>query len=93
MSPSIWQVLILLVIIILLFGTSKLKNVGSDLGSALKGFKKAIKDDEGDKDDDPKGNNQEDADFEPLDKPATRTDQSATVKNTEPASQKPSNKE
>jgi sec-independent protein translocase protein TatA len=43
---SIWQVLIVLGIVILLFGTSKLRNVGSDLGSALKGFKKAIKEDE-----------------------------------------------
>ena len=45
MGISLWQVLIVLAIVILLFGTSKLRNVGSDLGSALKGFKKAIQDD------------------------------------------------
>jgi sec-independent protein translocase protein TatA len=39
---SIWQLLIVLVIIILLFGTKKLKNVGGDLGSAIKSFKKAV---------------------------------------------------
>ena len=39
---SIWQLLIVLVIILLLFGAKKLRNVGSDLGSAVKGFKKAI---------------------------------------------------
>ena len=39
---SIWQLLIIAVIIVLLFGTKKLRGVGSDLGSAVKGFKKAI---------------------------------------------------
>lgn len=43
---SIWQLLIVLVIIILLFGTKKLRNVGGDLGGALKNFKKAVKDEE-----------------------------------------------
>ena len=42
MGISIWQLLIVLVIIILLFGTKKLKNIGSDLGGALKGFKKEM---------------------------------------------------
>ena len=42
---SIWQLLIILAIIVLLFGTKKLKGMGSDLGSAVKGFKKAINDD------------------------------------------------
>lgn len=50
MGPSIWQLLIVLVIVILLFGTKRLKNIGSDLGGALKGFKKAV-DDGGKKDD------------------------------------------
>lgn len=40
---SIWQLVIVLGIIILLFGTKKLRNIGGDLGSAVKGFKKAIK--------------------------------------------------
>ena len=42
---SIWQLLIILVIVIMIFGTKKFKNIGSDLGSAIKGFKKSIKDD------------------------------------------------
>ncbi len=39
-----WQLLIVAVIIVLLFGTKKLRNVGTDLGSAIKGFKKAVTD-------------------------------------------------
>lgn len=42
MGISIWQLLIVLVIIVLLFGTKKLKNIGSDLGGAFKGFKKEM---------------------------------------------------
>jgi sec-independent protein translocase protein TatA len=49
MGISIWQLLILLAVVILIFGTKKLKNVGGDLGSAIKGFKSAVKD--GDADD------------------------------------------
>ena len=45
---SIWQLLIVLVIVILLFGTKKLKGLGSDLGSAVKGFKKAVSDKDAD---------------------------------------------
>ncbi|ORT51696.1 hypothetical protein ST37_04935 [Vibrio sp. qd031] len=40
------QLLIIAVIVILLFGTKKLRNIGGDLGSAVKGFKKAMSDDE-----------------------------------------------
>ncbi|WMN58454.1 Sec-independent protein translocase subunit TatA [Pseudoalteromonas xiamenensis] len=43
---SIWQLLIVLAIIVLLFGTKKLRGIGNDLGSAVKGFKKAISEDE-----------------------------------------------
>lgn len=43
---SIWQLLIILLIVFMLFGTKKLRNLGSDLGGALKGFKTAMKDDE-----------------------------------------------
>jgi sec-independent protein translocase protein TatA len=43
-SFSIWHWLIVLVIVLLVFGTKKLKNMGSDLGSAVKGFKDGIKD-------------------------------------------------
>ena len=44
---SIWHWLIVLVVVVLIFGTKKLKNVGSDLGSAVKGFKDGIKDGNG----------------------------------------------
>lgn len=40
---SIWHWLIVLVVVVLVFGTKKLKNVGSDLGSAVKGFKDGMK--------------------------------------------------
>ncbi|MCF7501835.1 MULTISPECIES: Sec-independent protein translocase subunit TatA [unclassified Pseudoalteromonas] len=43
---SIWQLVIILAIIVLLFGTKKLRGIGGDLGSAVKGFKKAVSDDE-----------------------------------------------
>ena len=46
MGISIPQLMIILLIVALLFGTKKLRNIGGDLGSALKGFKNAIKDDE-----------------------------------------------
>lgn len=40
------QLIIILVIVLLLFGTKKLRNIGGDLGSTIKGFKKAMSDDE-----------------------------------------------
>lgn len=43
-SFSIWHWLIVLVVVVLIFGTKKLKNVGSDLGAAVKGFKDGVKD-------------------------------------------------
>lgn len=42
---SIWQLLIIALIVVLLFGTKKLSGIGSDLGSAIKGFKKSLKED------------------------------------------------
>ena len=42
---SIWQLLIVLAIVVLLFGTKRLKGMGSDIGGALKGFKKALNSD------------------------------------------------
>lgn len=45
-SFSIWHWLIVLVIILLIFGTKKLRNVGQDLGGAVKGFKEGLKDGE-----------------------------------------------
>ena len=43
---SIWQLVIILAIIVLLFGTKKLRGIGGDLGSAVKGFKKAVSEDD-----------------------------------------------
>jgi len=43
---GIWQLVIIAVIVVLLFGTKKLRNMGSDLGSAVKGFKKAVSDED-----------------------------------------------
>jgi sec-independent protein translocase protein TatA len=42
-AMSIWHWLIVLVIIMLVFGTKKLKNIGSDLGGAVRGFKEGVK--------------------------------------------------
>ena len=43
---SIWSLLLILAIVVLLFGTKKLRNVGADLGGAIKSFKKSVKDEE-----------------------------------------------
>lgn len=45
---SVWQLLIVLAIVIMLFGTKRLRNLGGDLGGAVKGFKKAMDDDKTD---------------------------------------------
>ncbi|KAE9533203.1 Sec-independent protein translocase subunit TatA [Ursidibacter arcticus] len=67
---SIWQLLIVVAIIVLLFGTKKLRNLGSDLGESVKGFKKAMSDDK------PK-----DAEFEKVEqKQAESTEQKAKDK-------------
>ena len=42
---SIWQLLIILAIVIMLFGTKRLRTLGSDLGSAVKGFRKSMSED------------------------------------------------
>ena len=49
---SIWQLLIVLVIVLLLFGTKRLRNLGSDLGNAIKGFRGAMTEGEKEKDKD-----------------------------------------
>lgn len=46
MSPSFWQLLIIVLIVVLLFGTKKLAGLGSDLGAAIKGFKKSVSNDD-----------------------------------------------
>ncbi|MEM8498222.1 MAG: twin-arginine translocase TatA/TatE family subunit [Pseudomonadota bacterium] len=45
---SIWQLLIILAIVVMLFGTKRLRNMGSDLGEAIKGFRNSINDKEED---------------------------------------------
>ncbi|OGT66269.1 MAG: preprotein translocase subunit TatA [Gammaproteobacteria bacterium RIFCSPLOWO2_01_FULL_47_190] len=60
MGISIWQLLIILIIVALLFGTKKLRNIGGDLGSAIKSFRKAASEAEDDttaKDSTPKHGN------------------------------------
>ncbi|MDG1815248.1 MAG: twin-arginine translocase subunit TatE [Glaciecola sp.] len=56
---SIWSLLLIALIVILLFGTGKLKTLGADLGGAIKGFKKAVNDDSAAE------KNTTDADFSP----------------------------
>ena len=61
---SLWQLLIVLLIVVLIFGTKRLKTIGGDLGGAVKGFRKAMND--SDLDDDQKQLEQEgkpDAEF------------------------------
>lgn len=55
MMPSIPQLLIVLVIVVLIFGAKRLRNLGGDLGSAVKGFKEAVKEDPNAKSDDAQG--------------------------------------
>ena len=52
-SFSIWHWLVVLLIVVLVFGTKKLKNIGSDLGGAVKGFKDGMKDGSASADDKP----------------------------------------
>ncbi len=67
---SIWQLLIIAVIVVLLFGTKKLRGIGGDLGGAVKGFKKAMAEEEKPE--------EKDADFEPK-----NLEQQKTVASTE----------
>jgi|TARA_Y100001970_G_scaffold116342_1_gene144813 sec-independent protein translocase protein TatA len=55
---SFWQILIILVVILVLFGGKKIRTMGSDLGEGLKGFKKAIKDEDADKESESKKDDQ-----------------------------------
>ncbi len=49
MGFGIKELVVILIIVLLLFGTKKLKGIGSDLGGAIKGFKKSMSDDTSDK--------------------------------------------
>lgn len=48
MSPSIWQLLIVLAIVLVLFGAKRLRSLGTDLGGAVKGFKQSMREGEED---------------------------------------------
>jgi len=50
MGISVWQLLIILAIVLVLFGAKRLRNVGGDLGAAVKGFRSAVGEEGGDKD-------------------------------------------
>ncbi len=54
MGISIWQLLIILAIVLVLFGAKRLKNLGGDLGGAIKGFRQAMKEDDQSKGDEGK---------------------------------------
>ncbi len=71
---SIWQLLIILVIVLLLFGTKRLRNLGGDLGNAIKGFRGAMR--EGDSEQKPGEENkiEHDKDGEVLDGEVTSRD-------------------
>ncbi|QLB23613.1 twin-arginine translocase TatA/TatE family subunit [Phocoenobacter skyensis] len=46
MGISMWQLVLIVVVVVLLFGTKKLRTLGSDLGESVKGFKKAMSDEQ-----------------------------------------------
>jgi sec-independent protein translocase protein TatA len=71
MGISIWQLLIILAIVLVLFGAKRLKNVGSDLGGAIKGFKQAMREGE---DESPANRKLEDREGHVIDGEATRQD-------------------
>ena len=74
---SIWQLLIILVIIVLIFGTKKFRNIGGDLGNAVKGFKKAMNDDDSAAAKDQPKQIEGDADF--ADKAASQSEKEKTT--------------
>lgn len=66
MAIGIWQLLIILVIVALIFGTKRLKSIGSDLGGAVKGFKKSMGNDDDQASDEPQQrieSDEDDAEF------------------------------
>lgn len=65
MSFGFWEILVILVIVVLLFGTKKLRNLGTDLGTALRGFKNAVNEDD--------AKEKKDADFESVEEKQVAT--------------------
>ncbi len=77
---SIWQLLIILLIVVMIFGTKRLRSIGTDLGGAVKGFRKAMDDGEKDADKKQLGSEesaQPDAKFEEQAEPAEKTGKQA----------------
>ncbi len=70
---SIWQLLIVLVIVLAIFGTKRFRNMGSDLGGAIKGFRSAMNEAEQTKEQ-LEADNRKDADFESTPAEETRKD-------------------
>lgn len=66
---SIWQLLIILVIVVMLFGTKRLKGLGSDLGDAIKGFRNSMGSDESNKNVDAKQGQTIDAEVHKVEEP------------------------
>ena len=88
-SFSIWHWLVILVIVLLLFGTKRLKNLGTDLGSAIKGFKSAVKEEaEKDEDGEKRAENLEHKEGERPD--ASRVIESETIEAGREKTEKPS---
>ncbi len=78
---SMWELLIILLIVVMIFGTKRLKSIGSDLGGAVKGFRKAMSDAETEKSD-PRQIGKPDADFTDsatADPAARKSDHSGTA--------------
>lgn len=76
MGFGIKELVVILIIVLLLFGTKKLKGIGTDLGSAIKGFKKSMSDDDKDK-----AEAETDAEAQPVED--NRSDASASKMNSE----------
>ena len=71
---SLWQLLIVLLIVVMIFGTKKLRTIGGDLGGAVKGFRKAMTD--ADRDPEPARISDKDADFEEASSESSDTENS-----------------
>lgn len=72
---SIWQLLIILAIVVMLFGTKRLRNIGGDLGAAIKGFRKSMTvDDDKKADDESSGDKSSDDTLDNIDAKVEKTD-------------------
>ena len=75
---SLWQLLIVLVIVIVIFGTKRLGSIGGDLGGAVKGFRKAMSDAEADLDEPSKKLDEPDAEFSEAHNKESQTEKNHT---------------